>query len=194
MFTDDWLQPWLPELTARAAGLPVMEIGCGSGDDTAALTAAGLSVVAFDLSPEAVAAARARVPQATIGCQDVRDPFPLRPGTAGAVVASLSLHYFTWEETTKIAARIHTVLRPGGLLLCRVNSTEDAHFGACGHPSIDHNYYDVNGQPKRFFDAAALDRLFATGWQRLSTRHAVTGKYGLPKWLWEVVLLRDAAG
>jgi SAM-dependent methyltransferase len=192
--TDAWLVPWLAELTARAAGMPVMEIGCGSGDDTAALTAAGLSVVAFDLSPEAVAAARARVPQATIVCQDIRDPFPLGPGTAGAVVASLSLHYFAWEETTKIAARIHTVLRPGGLLLCRVNSTEDTHFGARGHPPIEADFYDVNGQAKRFFDAAALDRLFATGWQRLSARQAVTGKYGLPKSLWEVALLRDPAG
>ena len=38
MPTDDWLDPWLPELAARAAGLPVLEIGCGSGDDTATLT------------------------------------------------------------------------------------------------------------------------------------------------------------
>jgi SAM-dependent methyltransferase len=188
---DDWLDPWLPELTARAAGGPVLEIGCGSGDDTATLAAAGLTVVAFDLSPEAVAAARARVPQARIGCQDVRDPFPLAPGSAGAVVASLSLHYFPWDETVALARRVHAVLRPGGLLLCRLNSTEDTHFGAQGHPRIDDNFYLVNGEPKRFFDAAAIDRLFADGWQRLSTRHAVTGKYGLPKSLWEVALLRE---
>jgi SAM-dependent methyltransferase len=191
MPTDDWLDPWLPELAARSAGLPVLEIGCGSGDDTATLAAAGLPVVAFDLSPEAVAAARARVPQATITCQDVRDPFPLGPGAAGAVVASLSLHYFPWTETLALAARIHDVLRPGGLLLCRLNSTEDTHFGARGHRAIEEHFYDVNGAPKRFFDAAGIDRLFAAGWQRLSTRHAVTGKYGLPKSLWEVALLRD---
>jgi SAM-dependent methyltransferase len=191
MPTDDWLDPWLPELTARSAGLPVLEIGCGSGDDTATLAAAGLPVVAFDLSPEAVAAARARVPQATITCQDVRDPFPLASGAAGAVLASLSLHYFPWNETLALAARIHDVLRPGGLLLCRLNSTEDTHFGARGHRAIEEHFYDVNGAPKRFFDAAAIDHLFATGWQRLSTRHAVTGKYGLPKSLWEVALLRD---
>lgn len=191
MPTDDWLDPWLPELTARTAGLPVMEIGCGSGDDTATLAAAGLSVVAFDLSPEAVATARARVPKARITCQDVREPFPLGAGAAGAVVASLSLHYFAWDETLALAQRIHAVLRPGGLLLCRLNSTEDTHFGARGHRAIEENFFDVNGERKRFFDAAAIDRLFASGWQRVSTRHAVTGKYGLPKSLWEVALLRD---
>jgi SAM-dependent methyltransferase len=190
MPTDDWLDPWLPELTARAGGLPVLEIGCGSGDDTETLAAAGLRVVAFDLSPGAVAAAQARVPGARITCQDVRDPFPLGPGAAGAVVASLSLHYFAWGETLALARRIHAVLRPGGLLLCRLNSTEDTHFGAHGHRAIEDNFFDVNGEPKRFFDAAAIDRLFATGWRRLSTRHAVSGKYGLPKSLWEVALLR----
>ena len=195
---DDWLDPWLPELQARAAGGAVLEIGCGSGDDTATLAAAGFNVVAFDLSPEAVAAAQARVPQAAIHCQDVRAPFPLPPGTAGAVVASLSLHYFAWAETMALARRIHAVLRPGGLLLCRLNSTEDTHFGARGHPPIGEgldgpqgHFYAVNGEPKRFFDAAAIDRLFADGWQRVSTRHAVTGKYGLPKSLWEVALVRD---
>ena len=188
---DDWLDPWLPELTTRAAGQPVLEIGCGSGDDTATLVAAGLTVVAFDLSPEAVATARTRVPQATITCQDVRDPFPLATASAGAVVASLSLHYFPWDQTLALAQRIHAVLRPGGLLLCRLNSTEDTHFGASGHPRIDHHFHLVNGEPKRFFDAADVDRLFAHGWQRLSARHAVTGKYGLPKSLWEVALVRE---
>ena len=188
---DPWLEPWLPQLRAHAAAGPVLEIGCGSGDDTVTLAAAGLDVVAFDLSPEAVSAARARVPQARIGCQDVRDAFPLAPGEAAAVVASLSLHYFPWDETERLAARIHAVLRPGGLLLCRLNSTEDTHFGARGHPAIEPNFYDVRGERKRFFDAASIDRLFARGWQRLSTRHAVTGKYGLPKSLWEVALRRD---
>lgn len=188
---DDWLDPWLPDLKTRAAGQPVLEIGCGSGDDTATLVAAGLSVVAFDLSAEAVASARTRVPQATISCQDVRDPWPLAAGSAGAVVASLSLHYFPWDETMALARRIHAVLRPGGLLLCRLNSTEDRHFGASGHPRIDEHFYLVDGEPKRFFDAADVDRLFAHGWRRLSTRHAVTGKYGLPKSLWEVALLRE---
>lgn len=188
---DDWLDPWLPELTTRAAGQPVLEIGCGSGDDTATLVAAGLTVVAFDLSPEAVATARTRVPQATITCQDVRDPVPLATASAGAVVASLSLHYFPWDQTLALAQRIHAVLRPGGLLLCRLNSTEDTHFGASGHPRIDHHFHLVNGAPKRFFDAADVDRLFAHGWQRLSARHAVTGKYGLPKSLWEVALVRE---
>ena len=94
MFPDSWLDRWLPRVLERAGGDPVLEIGCGYGDDTAVLARAGLSVVAFDLSPACVAAARARVPSAAIDCRDVRDPFPDAVRDVGVVVASLSLHYF----------------------------------------------------------------------------------------------------
>ncbi len=192
MLSDPWLQRWLSLAVAHAGQDPVLEIGCGHGDDTATLTAAGLKVTAFDLSRAAVAVAKARVPSASISRRDIRDPFPMGPGQAGLVVASLSLHYFGWEETVAIVQRVREVLRPGGLLLCRLNSTEDHHFGARGHPPIEPNFFLVDGEPKRFFDEAAVTALFATGWQRLSLEHVVTRKYLQSKALWEVVLTRDA--
>jgi SAM-dependent methyltransferase len=194
MSRDPWLDRWLPTLIERAGSAPVLEIGCGSGDDTVTLAAAGLQVVALDLSPDALATARARVPQARFHCQDLREPFPIEQTGLGVVVASLSLHYFPWNETVAIVARVRALLRPGGLLLCRLNSTEDHHFGAGGHPQIEPDFYDVRGVPKRFFDAAAIERLFAAGWQCRSMTHEVSGKYGLPKALWEVLLERCGDG
>lgn len=191
MFSDPWLQRWLALAVSRAGDDPVLEIGCGHGDDTAVLARAGLKVTAFDLSRTAVAVAKARVPAADIECRDIRDPFPLAPGQAGLVVASLSLHYFGWEETVAIVQRVREVLRPGGLLLCRLNSTEDHHFGASGHPPMEPNFFRVDGEPKRFFDEAAIGLLFGAGWRRLSLEHFVTRKYLTPKALWEVVLARD---
>ena len=193
MFSDPWLNRWLPVAVERAEGGPVLEIGCGHGDDTAVLARAGLRVIAFDLSPVAVAAARIRVPSASIECRDVRDPFPEQAHQLGVVVASLSLHYFAWTETQALVQRIRSVLRPGGLLLCRLNSTEDRHFGAQGHPEIEPNYYLVNGEPKRFFDRASVDALFAEGWNALSVEHFVTRKYVKPKALWEAVFEREDA-
>lgn len=191
MLPDPWLDRWLPILTTTAGARPVLEIGCGPGADTEALVTAGLTVVAFDLSATAVAEARRRVPQASISCQDVRDPLPLAPGQAGAVVASLSLHYFPWAETQAIVARVRQTLSPGDLFLCRLNATNDHHFGATGHPQIAPNYYRVDGQPKRFFDEASVDALFSDGWRVLSKEHQTTGKYGLSKALWEVVAARE---
>ena len=191
MLKDAWLDRWLPLVREHAGHDPVLEIGCGHGDDTAPLAGAGLRVVAFDLSAASVAIARVRAPSATVTQRDIRDPFPLPEGSAGVVVASLSLHYFPWMQTQEIVARVRAVLRPGGLLLCRLNSTEDHHFGASGHAEIEPGLFDVDGSPKRFFDRAAVDRLFAAGWRVLSVEHFTTRKYVRAKALWEAALLRD---
>ena len=141
--------------------------------------------------PACVAAARARVPSAAIDCRDVRDPFPDAVRDVGVVVASLSLHYFPWAETVTLVERIRAALRPGGLLLCRLNSTEDLNFGARGNPEIEPDYFLVDGQPKRFFDRDAVCALFAGGWRQLSLEHVVTRKYVRAKALWEIVLERE---
>jgi len=190
MLHDPWLARWLPLLKDCAGTRPVLEIGCGTGADTATLAEAGFAVVAFDLSAASAAATRARVPAAQVSCQDVRAPFPLGTGEAGAVIASLSLHYFPWAETLGLVQRIRATLQPGGLFLCRLNSVEDKHFGATGHPAIEPDYYLVDGQPKRFFDERGTAALFAGGWQLLSMEHQTTRKYVRQKALWEVVARR----
>lgn len=190
---DLWLQRWLPLLQARAQGAPVLEIGCGSGDDTAVLAAAGLQVHAFDLSTAAACTTRMRVPSAVVECRDIRDPWPPSLAELGAIVASLSLHYFSWAETLAIWQRLQSLLRPGGVLLCRLNATDDHHFGASGHPEIEPNYFRVNGEPKRFFDAASIDALFTPGWNCVSVQHFISHKYFLPKALWEVVAEKSSA-
>ena len=190
MFHDPWLRRWLPLIRQQAQDGRVLEIGCGAGADTATLAAAGLQVQAFDLSPAAVAAARLRVPSAHIDCRDVRGPWPPEASGLGLVLASLSLHYFAWDETVALAARVRGALRPGGVLLCRLNSTEDQHFGARGHAQIAPGYYLVDGQPKRFFDEDAIRRLFGAGWRLRDLEHRSTRKYGLSKALWELVAER----
>jgi len=119
MTADPWLQRWLPRIAETARGAPILEIGCGVGDDTAVLTQCGLEVVAFDLSPEAVSEARNAAPAAIITVQSVEQPFPLEGSGIGVVIASLSLHYFSWGQTQRVLARIRTTLKRDGLLLCR---------------------------------------------------------------------------
>ena len=187
---DPWLERWRPLLLERAANAPVLEIGCGNGEDSVTLAAAGLQLTAFDLCAAAVAQAQGRAPQATVLCRDTREPLPCADESLAAVVASLSLHYFDWAETAAIVGRIHAALRPGGLLLCRVNSTEDHHYGASGHPEIEAHYYRVDGEAKRFFDRADLERLFGEGWRILACEHYLTDKYPQPKAVWEIVLER----
>jgi len=184
---DDWLRPWLPALRRRAAAGPVLELGCGTGRDTRILVGAGCRVVAVDASRTSLAVARLAAPGASFHRQDVRAPFPGSPSEYGAVVASLVLHYFPWHETVDLVERVRAALVPGGLLLCRVNSTNDVHFGAEGHPLIEENYHSVEGQPKRFFSRASVMALFERGWTVQHVEEKVVHRYAQPKWLWEVV-------
>jgi SAM-dependent methyltransferase len=188
MSSDPWLDAWLPLVAERVGTGVVLELGCGPGADTAALARAGHRVVALDLSRLWLTVARIRVPSCEFHRRDIRAAFPVLPGTVNVVVASLSLHYFPWEETVRLVERIRGVLGPAGLLLCRVNSTRDENFGASGHPAIEDNYYRVDGAPKRFFDKAAVERLFAQGWRIRHLEEKVVHRYVRPKSLWEAIL------
>jgi SAM-dependent methyltransferase len=188
MNSDPWLDPWLPLVAERVGSGLVLELGCGGGADTAVLARAGHRVVALDLSRLWLTIAKMRAPSCEFHRQDIRAAFPVPANKVNVIVASLSLHYFSWEETERLVERIQDVLGPAGLLLCRLNSTKDENFGAKGHPAIEENYYLVDGAPKRFFDRAAVDRLFARGWRVRHLEEKVVHRYVRPKSLWEAVL------
>jgi len=190
MFPDPWLERWLTLIKMRSGGHPVLEIGCGYGDDTTVLVNAGLQVISFDLSSNAVAATKIRVPSAHIEQRDVRAPFPEEAINLGVTLASLSLHYFTWEDTVSIVERIRQSLRLGGILLCRLNSTEDKNFGADEGKEIEPNYFLAKGKSKRFFDENTVQRLFANGWNVIALEHITTNKYEKPKTAWEIIIER----
>jgi SAM-dependent methyltransferase len=187
-FSDPWLERWLPRIATITKQTPILELGCGMGDDTETLERAGYGIIALDLSADSVTRTQERVPGAQVYHQDIRAPFPVAPGSTAVVLASLSLHYFEWAETVALVERIRQTLTHPGLFLCRLNSTRDHHYGASGHPQISENYYRVNGEPKRFFDHDSVLKLFATGWQILSLEEQITDKYQHPKALWEIVL------
>lgn len=190
---DPWLERWLPAIQASAAQGRVLELGCDTGRDTVVLAASGLAVTALDLSAEALQACRASVPQARLLQHDLRDRLPFGDEAFGVVLASLCLHYFEWDKTVAIVADIRRCLRPGGLLLCRLNSTRDIHHGAAdGVESasglrVVHGTYSVH---KRFFAAGDLDALFDRGWKELAREETTIRRYEQPKVAWELGLVK----
>ena len=185
--TADESDPWLERHLPTLAGRSVFEIGCGGGRDTRALVDVAGRVVALDISANSIERARTVAPAAEFHCQDLRAPWPASAAGVDAVVASLSLHYFAWDETVALVDRIGRTLVAHGVLLCRLNSTNDIHYGARGHPEMEPNYYAVDGQPKRFFDRAAIDALFAEGWNLRDVEERTVMRYTYPKVLWEIV-------
>ena len=179
--SDPWLDRWFSLLDARCGGCAVLELGCGDGRDTAALTKAGHRVIAIDISRLAILAAKVRAPNATFYRQDILDPFPVRESATGAIVAALSLHYFSWIETVNLVQRIRQTLQPKGGPAMPSQFNPRCQFWCRGHECISENYYLVDGQPKRFFDEQSVNGLFSEGWNVLNLEHVTIDRYALRK-------------
>lgn len=182
---EPWLERWQAQL-GQPGSSPMLELGCGPGRDTQFLTKLGFRVTAADYASPALAIAIQTAPQANFLQLDLRDGLPFPAASFNTIIASLCLHYFSWQQTRQIISQLHTRLRPDGYLLIRVNSTKDVNHGATGHQAIEANAYLVNGMLKRFFDRASLNQLFENGWQIIAIEE-IEIMHRLPKMIWEVV-------
>jgi SAM-dependent methyltransferase len=181
-----WLESHEPLLRA-SSNRPIMDLGCGCGDDTVYLRQRGFDTVSCDYSEEALRRLSGLAHGAKTACLDMADGLPFPPGAFKAVVANLSLHYFSWHDTERIVADIHRVLADDGCLLCRVNSVADTEHGAGQGIRIEEHFYNVGGKHKRFFDKEQLARLFR-GWELLLCAERRLTRTGKTKVFWEVVV------
>ncbi|EYF05635.1 Methyltransferase type 11 [Chondromyces apiculatus DSM 436] len=108
--------------TFPLASRDVLEVGCGTGKNTAWLAEHARSVTAMDFSEGMLAQARQRVSAAHVRYvqHDVREAWPLADGAVDLVVGNLVLeHVEALEGVFKEAFR---VLRPGGeYYLCELH-------------------------------------------------------------------------
>jgi SAM-dependent methyltransferase len=132
----------------------VLDLGCGAGDLSDALSRTPFQVIGLDLASSALRFARERYPRLKLVQADVSEGLPFRPGAFDAVVACLALHYFPWDGTAAICEEIHRVLREEGIFLFRVNSTADLAHGAGRGRQLEPRLFEHNGRIKRFFTEA----------------------------------------
>jgi ubiquinone/menaquinone biosynthesis C-methylase UbiE len=188
---DAWLQRWRHVLDA-SQNSPVLDLGCGDGQDARFLTERGFPVIAADFSEKALEITRRKAPAAKTQNVDLTRGLPFPDASFGAIVASLSLHYFPWHRTTEILADVRRCLQPGGHLLARFNSTQDPRYLAAEKQHIENNFYLIEGIPRRLFDKQDLDALFEEGWELRAANERTTRRYGGNKLAWEVVATRAA--
>jgi SAM-dependent methyltransferase len=110
---DDGLAAGLPraveERLPELAGKHVLHLGCGTGEATAELAGLGALVTGVDVSAEAVAAARERVPAVAFVQGEINQlPVELRRARFDLVYSRVGDQLDAW------AAGIVSALRPGG--------------------------------------------------------------------------------
>lgn len=172
-------------------GTAVLDLGCGNGSNISYLMSKSADIHACDYSESAV-----RQVMETFGVKavkaDFREGLPFPDSFFDIVVSDLSLHYFSREETAEIVAEMRRITKRSGIVLARLNSVHDRNFGAGEGVELERNFYDINGDRKRFFDREMIDFFFGSSFSILDAEEKKTDKYRKTKHVWEIVLKRGS--
>ena len=156
---DNWLDKYLDIL--QKSSTPVLDLGCGFGNDTLYLMERGMKVISCDYSVEALANLKRNIPNADARKVDISKKLPFDDEEVDCVIADLTLHYFDNKTTISIMQEIKRILKVGGHLLARVNSVKDVNHGAGQGKELEHNFFFVEGYNKRFFDMEDVNKYFS---------------------------------
>ena len=113
------LVQWAAEHALDGAAQNAIVVGCGLGEDAEFLASLGFATTAFDISPAAVAAARARFPSSPVS-YTVADLFDLPDGWAAGytfVFESLTVQSLPRTLRMRAIAAVRSLVAPAGRLL-----------------------------------------------------------------------------
>lgn len=113
------LRSWLDQPGLEVAGSDALVVGCGLGDDAAELARRGCRVVAFDISPTAVAWARERFGDTSVEflVADLLDLPERLVASAGLVVEVRTVQSLPEELRAGAMEAIAATVAPGGVLV-----------------------------------------------------------------------------
>lgn len=183
---ENWIATYVPLMRGQRVNR-ILEIGCGSGNDTVSLVQSGFEVTATDFSVNALSIVRDQLPDVPLLLHDTRDRFPFGDGSFDMIVAGLSLHYFDQDTTAKVVEEVKRLLRPRGLLLYRMNSVNDPECGTGQGDLLDPDYYLQNGVRRRYFSITSCRSTFK-GWEELLLEEKPVHRYDKTKVLCEGLL------
>jgi len=145
-------------------GMRVVDAGCGYGRNLVHLLRDGAEVFAVDANAEAVEHVRALAAELAPGLPGENfqvaavEAMPFEDGFADVVICNSVLHFARDEEQfLAMVTELWRVLRPGGLLFCRLGSRIGMEF-----PRVRANVYRIGDGSEWFLvDEASLMNMTA---------------------------------
>jgi len=182
---DDWLE--LFDDVIDKCDTPVLDLGCGSGNDTLYLINKDKSVISCDLSPKAIELIRRNFPEVDdTRCVNMLERLPFDDDTFEVIVADLCLHYFLEQDTINIINDLKRVLKKDGYIILRVNSINDVNHGAGQGKEVEKHVFETeDGRLKRFFDEQDI-RFFFKDFNIEYLNEEIMTRYQLEKRLFRV--------
>jgi trans-aconitate 2-methyltransferase len=176
------------ELLAAKAGERVLDLGCGTGQLTAEIAAAGAEVEGIDQSPEMVSQARLNFPHLRFTVGDARAFTVDEP--VDAVFSNAVLHWV--KPAAAAVGRVWLALKPGGRFVAEfgghgnvrqfVDAMREA-MGQLGYNDFDALfpwYYPTIAQYAGELERRGFDVTFATLFDRPTP---LEGETGLRNWV-----------
>ena len=182
----NWLEAYGDILVPPAY---ILDMGCGTGAITEHLKSRGHTVMAADISETALTRLRSRVGNVETRILDFTSGLPWENETFDHVVADLCLHYFDLDTTKRLIEDILRILKSGGFLFARVNSTRDIIHGSGRGTLVEPNYYIHEGHYKRFFDRDSIKEVFSPFALQRAVEGSIKTNIGI-KYLYEIVGLK----
>jgi len=124
-----------------------VDLGCGTGRNSVAMSALGIRVCGMDFSEVALEAARSREGAADVDFRlgDVSQPLPYDDSSFDlATDIFVYFHQLSDEGRRHYRSEIRRVLKPGGVLLLSLATDGDGYYAAC-EPIA--NWTDISSAP-----------------------------------------------
>lgn len=188
---DDWLKEF--EDIVLSVNGEIIDLGCGvTGNNTLYLIEKGKGVVSCDFAIEALNEV-SKIPGSKTLLFDMREKFPFEDNYTDLIIADLSLHYFNDSDTKKIISEIKRVLKPGGHLFLRLNSTNSTEYKSIIKNKIiqiEPHFVFSNNMEKRFFDEDDINKYFFD-WQFICKREENMARWCPDKIIWKIALKNE---
>lgn len=157
---DDWLNPYLDII--EKTKIPILDLGCGSGNNTLYLLNHNKEVIPCDQSINAIKNIKINFQEVKDArCFNMLDGMPFSDNSFEIVIADLCLHYFRDIDTKNILKEIRRILVNDGILLARLNSMNDINHGAGSGKEVEKHLFETDDyRLKRFFTLEDISYFF----------------------------------